>query len=167
MGRHLRRAVRTLLTLALAACLIVPFDPVRTAASLADGSLAWLDARADDGDGGDGGDGDGGGAAGGDGGAGHQRDAVTADGAAFNEVVALGLRPRDLAALRARGYTVLDQRSNAQLGGTVTRLAMPLLTTFSGAAQEIAALNPAAIVDRNHLYRPSGGDGCAGGCAAL
>lgn len=174
MVGSLRGAIRALLSLALMAGLIVPLDPVRTAWSLTEfGGLAWLDAHADDGDGGDGdgGDGDGGdgagGAAGGDGGAGHPRDVVTPDGAVFNEIVALGLRQRDLAVLRARGYTVLEQRRNAHLRGTVTRLSMPWLTTFSAAEQEIAALNPAAVVDRNHLYRPSGGDGCAGGCAAL
>lgn len=125
-----------------------------------------LVAHADDGDDGD----DGGGAsAAGSGASADGGPSITEPALgdqAFNEIVARGLSATDLAALERRGIAV-SARSRVD-GVSVVRLRVPWLMTARGAIDVVRALNPRALVDHNHYYRPQQSfSGCAGAaCAA-
>jgi hypothetical protein len=84
---------------------------------------------------------------------------------AADELVVLGLSPAARAAAEAAGFRVLASRAPGS--ETIARLRAPPGITLDAAIARLRAIAPAATVDRNHLYRPSGGAGGGGVQAAL
>ena len=73
--------------------------------------------------------------------------------AASPEWVAAGVTDADVTRLQAAGFTVVAQRRLALLPEITARLRAPRNLSERGAQQQLQALIPAAIIDRNHLYR--------------
>ena len=83
-----------------------------------------------------------------------------------DEIVVRGASSAEIDAILAAGFTARDRAALAATGGEIARLAIPPGTTYDAAVERIRAVAPAALVERNHLYRPSE-FGCFGaGCAA-
>ena len=59
----------------------------------------------------------------------------------------------DVARLQTAGYAIIAQRRLTLLPDITVRLRAPRNLSESGAQQQLQALLPAAILDRNHLYR--------------
>jgi hypothetical protein len=76
---------------------------------------------------------------------------------ARDEVIATRVTPAQLAALRERGYAVLEQRSDGLINAITARLRVPGRLTLDQALAEIASLNAESVADRNHFYRAIGG----------
>jgi hypothetical protein len=85
----------------------------------------------------------------------HRATPPRAAGAAGPEWVAAGLTNEDVARLEAAGFAVLAQRRLALLPGLTARLRAPRNLSERRAQQQLQTLIPAAILDRNHLYRAS------------
>jgi hypothetical protein len=69
------------------------------------------------------------------------------------EWVAAGVTDSDVARLQAAGYAVVAQRRLAILPGITVRLRAPGRLSERRAQQQLQALIPGALLDRNHLYR--------------
>jgi subtilisin family serine protease len=67
--------------------------------------------------------------------------------------VAAGVTDSDVARLQAAGYAIVAQRRLAVLPGITVRLRAPRRLSERSAQQQLQALIPGAILDRNHLYR--------------
>ncbi len=83
-----------------------------------------------------------------------------------DEIVATGLSPENIETLRARGFTVLHQRSLGALDLTELRLRIPRAYSPESATAYVRSLSGAAAVDANHLYRPAADPCTAQACAA-
>ncbi|WJS86606.1 S8 family serine peptidase [Paracoccus sp. TOH] len=70
-----------------------------------------------------------------------------------NEVIAQGLGPQDLQALRAEGFRVLRETRLAS-GTPLVRLRKPDAMTMDAARDRVRALGSADAADFNHFYRP-------------
>ncbi len=75
-----------------------------------------------------------------------------------SEIIAVGLSDDDVAALVARGYTVIERGPLAQLSESITRFGVPRGTSLDDARAEIGALNADAVTELNHFYRTSTAD---------
>lgn len=96
------------------------------------------------------------------------------------EWVAAGVTSADIARLRNEGFTIVAERRLGLLPESTVRLRAPRNVSDRRAQQELRALIPSALLDRNHLYRalgrPCRADTCfayegpttpvAGACAA-
>jgi Subtilase family len=69
------------------------------------------------------------------------------------EWVAAGVTESDVARLQAAGYAIVAQRRLALLPEITVRLRPPRNLSERRAQQQLQALIPTAILDRNHLYR--------------
>jgi hypothetical protein len=69
------------------------------------------------------------------------------------EWVAAGITDGDVARLQSAGFAIVAQRRLALLPELTVRLRPPRNLSDRGAQQQLQALLPAAIIDRNHLYR--------------
>lgn len=104
------------------------------------------------------------------------------------ELLALGLSAQARDALVAQGYAFVSETPLALAGATVSKIELPQGVSLEAAREQVAALDPAALIDFNHFYRPEqaqtpacGRDGClvrqvvgwpeqaasAGSCGAL
>jgi hypothetical protein len=117
-------------------------------------------AQADDGDDGDGGGAGAGAGAGssGDSGSGDRMPNFTLFSASDrepNELLAAGLTRAQLSTLRQQGYSVIRERNSRLLSNQVLRLRIPQSLRLNAALQQVRLLAPNALVDYNHLFRPS------------
>ncbi len=138
--------------------------------------LPFSSAHAQDGDDGD--DGDDGGSAGGGstgggsgGGSGGSGDGQGLPFTFFspsdrepNELLASGLTAAQLGVLRQQGFTIVRQRNSRLLANEVLRLKAPPSVSLNNAMDQVRRLAPRALVDFNHLYRPSTCDGASHQC---
>lgn len=72
-----------------------------------------------------------------------------------NELLSAGLTRGQLASLRELGYTVVRERNSRLLSSEVLRLKIPPSMRLAAALEQLRNLAPKALVDFNHLYRPS------------
>jgi Subtilase family len=72
---------------------------------------------------------------------------------AGREWVAAGVTDGDVARLQAAGFAIVAQRRLVLLPEITVRLRAPRNLSESRSQQQLRALVPAAILDRNHLYR--------------
>jgi hypothetical protein len=72
-----------------------------------------------------------------------------------NEWVAAGVTDTDIGRLRSAGFTIVAQRQLGLLPEITVRLRAPRNLSTRRAQQQLRALVPSALLDRNHLYRPS------------
>ena len=77
------------------------------------------------------------------------------------QVVALGVAPEALAAARAAGFSIREQRSLGSLGLQMTVLTAPDGVSAQDALRRLRRLDPSGDYDFNHLYLGSGGAGGA------
>ncbi len=76
------------------------------------------------------------------------------------EIVALDLSPLGMAKAETKGYLMIAREELPTLGGTVTRLAVPVGVDPKTAIGDIAQIEPSATIDFTHYYglqvNPSG-----------
>jgi Subtilase family len=72
-----------------------------------------------------------------------------------NELVAAGLTRAQLNTLRQQGYSVIRERNSRLLSNEVLRLRIPSSLRLNAALEQVRRLAPNALVDYNHLFRPS------------
>lgn len=72
-----------------------------------------------------------------------------------HEWIATGITDDDVARLRDAGFTVVAQRRLTLLPEITARLRPPRRLSARRAQQQLRSLLPTALLDRNHLYRPS------------
>lgn len=81
------------------------------------------------------------------------------------EIVVTATDPAVIDQIAARGYGLLSRDRLELMGADIARFALPAGRTLEQARAEILQLAPAAVLDPNHVYRPSelacGADGCA------
>lgn len=83
-----------------------------------------------------------------------------------NELLAAGLTRAQLSTLRQQGYTVIRARNSGLLSREVLRLRIPPSLRLNAAIGQVRALAPNALVDFNHLFRPSACDQASHQCPA-
>jgi len=76
-----------------------------------------------------------------------------AEGAVEREWAVLAARG-NAAALRRAGFDVLERRAMRAIGGALYRVRAPASLDAETIARRLRAIDPDAIVDRNHLYAP-------------
>lgn len=91
-----------------------------------------------------------------------------------DEIVAVGLAPRDVDRLVSLGFTALGQRPISTFGSTLTRLRVPPGKTLARAIETVATEVPGASVTRNDRYGPlsrvvyhPAGESCGSRCEAF
>jgi hypothetical protein len=72
------------------------------------------------------------------------------------EWIAAGIRDTDIDRLRSAGFTIVAQRRLGLLPEITVRLRGPRNLSTRRAQQQLRTLIPSALLDGNHLYRPSG-----------
>jgi minor extracellular protease Epr len=91
-----------------------------------------------------------------------------------DEIVVVDLTPADLASLIARGYQVIETRTNNVIAAVSHRLRVPSGTALEAARDEVRSLASGSSADFNHYYRTdqsyelAAGPACQGPqCAAF
>jgi subtilisin family serine protease len=83
-----------------------------------------------------------------------------------NELLATGLSRSQLTSLRQLGYTVVRERNSRLLSSEVLRLKIPPSMRLDTALAQVRNLAPKALVDFNHLFRPTSCSGTGNQCPA-
>ncbi len=82
-----------------------------------------------------------------------------------DEMLALGIRPAEIAALAQDGYRLVDRTNLGALGLIASRFAVPQGRSLESALRQARAEAPGAILVPNHIYRAAdhaGGEACDG-----